>query len=297
MLIFACPGQGSQTPGFLTPWLEKYPSLLGRLKTFSDYCGKDLIRLGTEADEETIRDTAVAQRLIVGSSLAIYREVFSGFAVDGAVGHSVGEIAAAAIAEVISDEDAMKLVGVRADAMAAAAAKEPTSMAAIIGGEAEAVNKAISDFGLEVANFNGGGQVVAAGRKDSISNLVASPPEKTRVIELKVAGAFHTSFMQEAVDEVEQFALSIQTKDPKVAIWTNFDGSKIDSGQAFLELIVRQISRPVRWDLCMDSINFEGCKVVELPPAGALAGLIKRGADKVLGIAIKSPADVEKVSA
>lgn len=297
LLIFACPGQGSQTPGFLGPWLDSYPSLAGRLKAYSDYCGKDLIQLGTEADEESIRDTAVAQRLIVGSSLAIYREVFSGLALDGSVGHSVGEIAAAAIAEVISDEDAMKLVGVRADAMAAAAGKVPTSMAAVIGGDFESVNKSISEFGLEVANFNGGGQVVAAGGKDAILNLVASPPQKSRVIELKVAGAFHTSFMQDAVDEVAEFASSIQARDPKVAIWSNFDGSRVDSGEKFLELIVRQISRPVRWDLCMESFNIEGCKFVELPPAGALAGLIKRGADKVLGIAIKSPADVEKVSA
>ncbi len=294
-MIFACPGQGSQTPGFLTPWLESHPGLMGRLATYSEHCGKDLVQHGTQADEEAIRDTAIAQRLIVGSSLAIYREVFSDMRIDGAVGHSVGEIAAAAIAGVISDEDAMKLVGVRADAMATAAGKVPTSMAAVIGGEPAAVKEAISNYGLEVANYNGGGQVVTAGGKAAILELVAAPPEKARVIELKVAGAFHTSFMQEAVDDVAKFASSIETSNPKAAIWTNYDGSRVESGEKFLDLIIRQISRPVRWDLCMDSVNVEGCKVVELPPAGALTGLIKRGADKVLGIAIKAPADVEKV--
>ena len=296
MLVFACPGQGSQSKGFLSSWLESYPSLRSRLESYSDYCGRDLIELGTTAEEETIRDTANAQRLIVGASLAIFREVFASTRFDGVLGHSVGEIAAAAIAGVISDEDALKLVAIRADAMASAAADRPSSMAAVVGGDEQAVLQAISDFGLEPANYNGAGQIVAAGGKQEIANLIASPPERARVIELKVAGAFHTSFMQSAVAQVEEFAKGVQTHDPATKLWSNSSGQLVDSGAEFLQLLVAQIARPVRWDKCMNSINQEGSQVVELPPAGALAGLLKRGADKVQAVAIKEPADVAKVS-
>lgn len=296
MLVFACPGQGSQSQGFLSSWLESYPSLRSRLESYSDYCGRDLIELGTTAEEETIRDTANAQRLIVGASLAIFREVFASTRFDGVLGHSVGEIAAAAIAGVISDEDTLKLVAIRADAMASAAADTPSSMAAVVGGDEQGVLQAISDFGLEPANYNGAGQIVAAGGKQEIANLIASPPERARVIELKVAGAFHTSFMQSAVAQVEEFAKGVQTHDPATKLWSNSSGQLVDSGAEFLQLLVAQIARPVRWDKCMNSINQEGSQVVELPPAGALAGLLKRGADKVQAVAIKEPADVAKVS-
>lgn len=295
MLIFACPGQGSQTKGFLLGWLERYPSLSQKLSDYSNFCGRDLITLGTTAEEETIRDTANAQRLIVGASLAVFREVFGHREFAGVLGHSVGEITAAAIAGVISDETAMKLVAVRADAMAKAAAQVPTSMAAVVGGDEKAVLKAIADFNLEPANFNGAGQIVAAGGKDGIAKLIAAAPEKSRVIELKVAGAFHTSYMQSAVAVVDEFAQSIETQNPSCQLWSNSSGEKVESGSEFLQLLVAQIARPVRWDKCMASVNQPERRVIELPPAGALTGLLKRGADKVHAIAIKEPADVEKV--
>lgn len=295
MLIFACPGQGSQAKGFLTNWLERLPSLEERLKQYSEFCGRDLVELGTIAEEETIRDTANAQRLIVGASLAIYREAFADKKLDGVLGHSVGEIAAAAISGAISDQDALQLVGVRADAMAKAAALTPTSMAAVVGGDEQAVLAAIADCGLQPANFNGAGQIVAAGGKAEISKLISSPPEKARVIELKVAGAFHTSFMQSAVESVAEFASGISAQDPTCKLWSNSAGQLVTSGTEYLNLLVNQIARPVRWDLCMASINQDGNTVAELPPAGALSGLLKRGADKVHAIAIKDLQDVEKV--
>lgn len=296
MLIFACPGQGSQSKGFLSNWLTVYPALEQRLKNYSQYCGRDLIELGTIAEEQVIRETSNAQRLIVGASLAVYREVFAEAELDGVLGHSVGEIAAAAIAGVLSDEDAMKLVAVRADAMAEAAAQTPTSMAAVVGGEEDLVLAAIAELGLEPANYNGAGQIVAAGRKQDIAKLVASAPARSRVIELKVAGAFHTSYMQPAVKSVLEYAQGIATSDPVCKLWTNASGDQVASGQEFLQLLAAQIAKPVRWDKCMVSINREGNQVVELPPAGALTGLLKRGADKVHAVAIKEPAEVEKVS-
>ncbi|MGA0413556.1 MAG: ACP S-malonyltransferase [Aquiluna sp.] len=295
MLIIACPGQGSQTPGFLLPWLEAYPQLEATLTSLGEACGADLVRLGTTAEEEEIKDTANAQRLIVGSALAVYRTVFESKKVDGVLGHSVGEFAAAAIAGVIGDNDAMQLVAKRADAMAEAAAKTPTSMAAVLGGEEADVLKAIGQLELEPANFNGSGQIVAAGAKAAIQRLVESPPEKARVIELKVAGAFHTSFMESAKKPVAEVAEGFSAKDPEIKLWSNVDGAQVQDGTAFLSSLVSQIASPVRWDKCMTSLSGLSATVVELPPAGALAGLTKRGVLDATAIALKTPADVEKV--
>jgi len=295
MLIIACPGQGSQTPGFLSPWLEVYPELEATLASLGQACGVDLVRLGTTALEEEIKDTANAQRLIVGSALAIFRTVFAGVKVDGVLGHSVGEYAAAAISGVISDDQAMQLVAKRADAMAEAAAKTPTSMAAVLGGEETEVLSAIREFELEPANFNGSGQIVAAGAKAAIQRLVESPPDKARVIELKVAGAFHTSFMESAKEPVAQLAASFSAADPEIKLWSNVDGGPVQNGNAFLSSLVSQIAGPVRWDKCMTSLTGLGASVIELPPAGALAGLLRRGVSDATAIALKTPADVEKV--
>lgn len=296
MLIYACPGQGSQSEGFLKPWIEAYPPLTEKLNQLSEACGRDLVRLGTDAPEEEIKDTANAQRLIVGASIAIARVALAGKAPDGVLGHSVGEFAAAAIAGVLSDEEAIELVGIRADAMAKAAAMEPTSMAAVLGGDESQVLSKIESLGLEPANFNGASQIVAAGLKSQIEKLVADPPEKAKVIELKVAGAFHTRYMQSAVDQVRLASAKLTPGNPKMKLWSNSDGAMVESGQAYLESLVAQIARPVRWDKCMASINHEGVLVVELPPAGALSGLIKRGAPLVSAVALKSNLDLEKVS-
>jgi len=295
MLIIACPGQGSQTPGFLSPWLEAYPQLEATLTSLGEACGADLVRLGTTAEEEEIKDTANAQRLIVGSALAVYRAVFAGKKVDGVLGHSVAEYAAAAIAGVIGDNDAMQLVARRADAMAEAAAKTPTSMAAVLGGEEADVLTAIRQLELEPANFNGSGQIVAAGAKAAIQRLVENPPEKARVIELKVAGAFHTSFMESSKEPVAEVAEGFSAKDPEIKLWSNVDGAQVQDGTAFLSSLVSQIASPVRWDKCMASLSGLSATVVELPPAGALTGLIKRGVLDATAIALKTPADVEKV--
>jgi [acyl-carrier-protein] S-malonyltransferase len=296
LLIYACPGQGSQSEGFLKPWIEAYPDLTLKLAELSKACGRDLVRLGTEASEEEIKDTANAQRLIVGASIAIARIALTTKTPVGVLGHSVGEFAAAAIAGVLSDEEAIELVGIRADAMATAAAMQPTSMAAILGGEESEVLSKIESLDLEPANFNGASQIVAAGLKSQIAQLVAEPPEKAKVIELKVAGAFHTRFMQSAVEEVRSAAAKLSPSNPKMKLWSNADGTLVQSGQAFLDSLVSQIARPVRWDKCMASFNQEGVLVVELPPAGALAGLIKRGAPLASAVALKSVSDLEKVS-
>ncbi len=295
MRFLACPGQGSQTPGFLVPWIEQVTGFRAKLEELSQACGKDLVFLGTVADEETIKDTSNSQPLIVGASIAAYRTALAKMKFDGVVGHSVGEFAAAAIAGVLTDAEAMSLVATRANAMAAEAAKEQSSMAAVLGGEESEVISTIEALGLTPANYNGAGQIVAAGSKTNIEKLVATPPAKARVIELKVAGAFHSRFMAGAEDTLRNAAQSMQPRDPSISLLSNSAGQFVESGSEFVSLLVGQVSRPVRWDKCMETMDTSGVTLVELPPAGALAGLAKRGMPNSTAIALKIPDDFVKI--
>jgi len=294
MLVFACPGQGSQSEAFMKPWIERSQEFASQVERLGESAGVDLLRLGTSASEDEIKATENAQPLIVGATIATYRAFFDGMA-EGVVGHSVGEFAAAAIAGIISDSEAMRLVSIRGQAMAAAAAEVETSMAAVLGGDPDLVLDAISDAGLHAANYNGAGQLVAAGKAEAISQLIANPPEKARVIQLKVAGAFHTPYMASAVDKLSAASSQVGISDPRINIWTNHDGRLVESGDDFVAEMVQQTARPVRWDLCMNALSDEGAHVVELPPAGALAGLLKRGAPGAVALALKSPDDIAKV--
>ncbi len=297
MRILMCPGQGSQSEGFLRDWFDNVPGFEAKVTELGAAAGKDLVRLGTAAGEEEIKATENAQPLIVAAAIATARCAVDLGKVDGVVGHSVGEFAAAAIAGVISDEEAMRLVAVRANAMAEAAKLETTSMAAVLGGEEDQVLIALAALGLSAANYNGAGQIVAAGSKEAITSLVANPPEKARVIELKVAGAFHTNYMQSAVDALSKAAASSSTNAPDMKLWSNVAGKEVTDGQEFLASLVSQVSNPVRWDLCMQSMDRLSPTVIELPPAGALAGLAKRGMPNSTAIALKSSADLEKIGA
>lgn len=295
MRIIACPGQGSQSVGFLSPWLESVPGFAAEIEKLSEASGRDLVTLGTTADEETIKDTANAQPLIVGAAIAAFRSSMSHLEIGAVVGHSVGEFAAAAIADVVSDEDAMRLVSIRADAMAEAAAAVQTCMAAVLGGDPDTVAAELERRGLFAANFNGAGQIVAAGAKSAVQELIANPLSGTRCIELKVAGAFHTSYMDSAVAKLREAAGEVRTANPRVALYSNHQGQRVEDGRQFLDLMVNQVANPVRWDLCMQSLDGEGVDFIELPPAGALAGLAKRGMPLTTAYAIKTPSDLEKL--
>lgn len=295
MIVVVCPGQGSQTPGFLEPWLAD-PAAKAALADFSEAAGLDLEKHGTVSDADTIRDTAVAQPLIVAASLIALRALLDAGArgrIGGIAGHSVGEVAAAAATGILSEPDALQFVSERAVAMAQAAAAVPTGMSAVLGGDEAAVIDHITGFGLEPANFNGGGQIVVAGELDALARLADEPLRGTRVIPLQVAGAFHTRYMQSARDWLAGAAGSFETHDPSIRIWTNNDGSTVDSGARFVELMVGQVASPVRWDKCMDSFAAAGVTgLIELAPAGALTGLARRGLKGVPTVAIKSPDDV-----
>jgi [acyl-carrier-protein] S-malonyltransferase len=292
MIVILCPGQGSQKPGFLNDWLE-LPAFRTQLTELSDSISINLIKHGTLSDEETIRDTAVAQPLIVAASIAS-ANLLNLAGVSGVAGHSVGEVSAASISGMLSATDAMKLVNVRAQAMAKAAAASEQSMAAILGGEQDQVLAKLKEFGLSGANFNGSGQIVAAGSKAAIADLVASPPEMAKVIPLSVAGAFHTSFMEPAVSELEALTTTLNVSDPALNIWSNQAGQLVTSGTEFIQLLVGQVANSVRWDLCMEAMVKAGVTgVIEVSPAGTLSGLAKRGMSGVEIVALKSPADLE----
>lgn len=298
MIAIVCPGQGAQTPGMLGAWLE-LPAFRASIEAQQEASGVDLIAHGTTSDADTIRDTAVAQPLIVASSVASLAALTEGkslveLGIGGVAGHSVGEIAAAVAAGVFTSEQGIRFVKHRGDAMAQAAALEATSMAAILGGDQAVVEARLEELGLSPANYNGGGQIVAAGAVDAIAALVAEPAAGTRVIPIQVAGAFHTRYMQPAVASLSAYATDVAVADPTVSLWTNAGGRKISSGVEFRDLLVAQVSSPVRWDLCMAAMVDSGVTaVIELAPAGTLVGLAKRGMPGVETLAIKSPEQLE----
>ena len=290
MLAILAPGQGSQVPGMLAAWLEN-SELKETLTSFSDAIGLDLERLGTIADADEIKDTANAQPLIVAASLLSAQALGKGLNISYVAGHSVGEIAAAAIAGAISEIDAMKLVRLRGQEMAKAAALSPAGMAAVLGGERSVVLDAINQLGLVAANDNGAGQIVAAGHLEALASLA---PEGARVRPLAVAGAFHTSYMQPAVEPLRAMASTIETNNPKVGVISNKEGAVVSDGREVLDRIVNQIANPVRWDLCMQTLrDQEVTGVIEVAPGGTLAGLIKRAFPEIEQCALKTPTDIE----
>ncbi|GMA39355.1 ACP S-malonyltransferase [Mobilicoccus caccae] len=300
MLVIVCPGQGAQVPGLLTPWLE-VPGLRGRLEAYAEAADVDLLAHGTTSDADTIRDTAVAQPLIVASgllSLTALLDPEGAEATDvvptppavAVAGHSVGEFTAAAISGAFTPATAMRLVGVRGRAMAGASGAHPTGMSAVLGGKPEEVLAAIEEHGLTPANVNGAGQVVAAGDLEALAALGAAPPARTRVVPLSVAGAFHTSYMASAVQALDDAAGSAEVADPRVPVVSNRDGQEVTSGTELVRRLVDQVSNPVRWDLCMERFAALGVTgILELVPSGTLVGLAKRGLKDVERFALAGP--------
>ncbi len=302
VLVIVAPGQGAQTPGFLAPWLED-AVFASRLHWLSTVAGIDLAHHGTVSDADTIRDTRIAQPLLVGTALVTTLELFphptDGFSQVGAVaGHSVGELAAAVGARAISAEQAMVLVRERGNAMAEAAAATPTGMTAILGGDRDEVLAALERHGLTAANDNGPGQVVAAGTLEQLEALKADPPAKARLMPLPVAGAFHTHHMAPAVDHVARLARSVSTHDPRIPLISNRDGQVIHDGREVLKRLVGQIASPVRWDLCLDTMSDLGVTgILEMPPAGTLTGIAKRALKGVETFALKTPDQLDDARA
>lgn len=295
VLVLVAPGQGAQTPGFLAPWLE-LPGAADRLAGWSAAAELDLVRYGAKADADEIRDTKVAQPLLVAAGLLSAGEL--GVIPEAVAGHSVGEITAAVLAGVLSAQDAMTFVAVRGRAMAEAAALTATGMSAVLGGDPDAVLAHLAGLGLTPANINGAGQIVAAGTLEQLAALAQDKPEKARVIPLKVAGAFHTTHMAPAVAALEALAPSLTVSDPALPYVSNADGQTVDSGADVVRRLVAQVSNPVRWDLCMETFKARGVSaIIELSPGGTLVGLAKRALPGVRTLALKTPDDLEAARA
>lgn len=304
MIAVLAPGQGSQTPGMLAEWLE-LPGAADQIKTWSDIAGLDLARLGTTATADEITDTAVTQPLVVAATLLANGELVKRGLLAGkktvVAGHSVGEIAAYAIAGVISADDAVKLAAVRGAEMAKACATEPTGMSAILGGDEAEVLARLEALDLVPANRNAAGQIVAAGAVAALEKLAEDPPAKARVRQLATAGAFHTHYMASALDGYAAAAAEVVTAEPTTTLLSNADGQPVASAQDAMEKLVAQLTRPVRWDLCTETMrqlfeDTEGSAIVEFPPAGTLAGIAKRELRGVATRAVKTPADLDGLS-
>ncbi|MFK0118589.1 ACP S-malonyltransferase [Streptomyces sp. NPDC090994] len=296
MLVLVAPGQGAQTPGFLTDWLQ-LPGAADRVAAWSETIGLDLAHYGTEADADAIRDTAVAQPLLVAAGLlsASALGAVSEIAPGAVAGHSVGEITAAAFAGVLDDTAALTLVRKRGLAMAEAAATAETGMSALLGGDPEVSVAHLEKLGLTPANVNGAGQIVAAGTMRQLAALAEDKPEGVRkVVPLKVAGAFHTHHMAPAVDALAEAAKKLSPADPAVPYVSNKDGRTVSVGVEVLDRLVGQVANPVRWDLCMETFKELGVTaLIEVCPGGTLTGLAKRALPGVKTLALKSPADLD----
>jgi [acyl-carrier-protein] S-malonyltransferase len=302
VLAIVAPGQGAQIPGFLEPWLED-STFAARIDWLSAVAGLDLAYYGTRADAETIRDTAVAQPLLVAagmvSALALFPHPADGFAkVSAAAGHSVGEITAAAGTRVVTAEQAMVFVRERGRAMAEAAKASPTGMTAVLGGSPDGVLATLDKHGLTPANVNGAGQIVAAGTLEQLEALAAEPPAGARLRPLSVAGAFHTVHMAPAVDVLRRHARAISTHDPRSPLLSNRDGRVVHDGRDVLARLVDQVANPVRWDLCQQTMQEIGITgLLEVPPAGTLTGLAKRAIDGVETFALNTPDQLDDARA
>lgn len=297
MLAIVAPGQGAQTPGFLTPWLEiaAFRAAFTELTTASDI---DLVKAGTTADADTIRDTAIAQPLLVAAALAAFAALNKDLPIHSdnclVAGHSVGEIGAAGIAGVLDPGSAMRFVQTRSREMAKAAALEPTGMSAVLMGEATQVLERIAECGLTAANNNGKGQIVAAGTMDALAELGANPPARARIIALEVAGAFHTEFMAPAVAPLQAVADELSPRPAQLTLLSNRDGKTIHDGADYLSRLVAQVTSPVRWDLCLETMAQSGVTgLLELPPAGTLTKIAKRNLAGVQVFALNTPDELE----
>lgn len=314
MLVLVAPGQGAQTPGFLTPWLD-LPGAADRVASWSSAIGLDLVHYGTRADADEIRDTAVAQPLLVAAGILSAAALtgadpvdaadraaaapLAGLTADVVAGHSVGEITAAAFAGVLSPTEALRLVRTRGLGMAQAAAATETGMSALLGGDPEIVVPHLEKLGLTAANVNGAGQIVAAGTAAELAALAEDKPEGVRrVVPLKVAGAFHTRHMAPAVDVLREAAGKLAPLDPAVVYVSNKDGRAVASGGEVLDRLVGQVANPVRWDLCMETFKELGATaLVEVCPGGTLTGLAKRALPGVPTLALKTPDDLDAARA
>jgi [acyl-carrier-protein] S-malonyltransferase len=287
--VLVSPGQGAQKPGLLLPWLD-LPYASVKIDRWSELTGIDLLEHGTKSSAETIRDTAIAQVLLTATALLSFEAVDQPFEL--LAGHSVGEFSACAIAGVLTLEDCLRAVAARGRAMAQCAAANCGGMAAVVGATKDETVRAITRAGAEVANFNGPRQIVAGGSSKALAALAANPPPAGRVIRLDVAGAFHTAAMKPAEASLREALANARVSNARVPIVTNADGRALTDGKLIVENLITQVSRPVRWDLVLDTFVASGVTHhLELAPSGVLSGIAKRAMPGVCLERLLTPSD------
>jgi [acyl-carrier-protein] S-malonyltransferase len=293
VLAVVAPGQGAQSPGVLTPWLD-HPVAAAALREAEQITGLDLIRLGTTGTEDEVRDTSVAQPLLTALALAAAAALEIGPSdIDVVAGHSIGEFPAAVLAGVLASADALRMARDRGAAMAAACAVSPTGMTAVLGGDPEELDEILARLGLIAANRNGAGQTVVAGSLEALAQLAEAPPAKARLRPLAVAGAFHTSAMEPAREALRAAVAGLPVGDPGPRLLSNADGRVVSTGAEQLARLVNQVAAPVRWDLCQQTMGELGVTaLLELAPGGTLTGLAKRTLPGVETFAVKTPDDL-----
>ena len=296
MYALLTPGQGSQFPRMLRPWLRD-PHAVDLLRSWSRTADVDLVHLGTKAGTEEIARTENAQPLLVAQALLL-RDLLPLTTTRWIMaGHSVGELAAAAFAGALAPEDAVSLARARGMAMAQACSLAPTTMAAVIGGTPESIVSRLHEIGLTAANYNGAGQVVAAGLIENVNRLKQDPPKGTKVHQLSVAGAFHTSYMKPARAEFERAADRIRFHDVTHPLLSNLDGRLVTNGVEIRERLIAQLTVPVRWDLCLTTLGtFSPELVVAAPPGRVMTGLMTRRFPDLRTLCVQTPKDLLALS-
>ncbi len=286
VLLLLSPGQGSQSSGMLMPWLA-LPGAEERLARWSELTGLDLRALGTTASDDEVRPTEVAQPLLTAAALLSGRAVLAGRTPDVVCGHSIGELSAVALAGVLTDDQAVALAAGRGRLMAEAAALRPTGMAALLGVGAQEQDWTAA--GLELATVNVAGQVVLGGPVEALDAW--TPPKGVRVRRLDVAGAFHTSAMAPAADGFAALVAALGPRDADCDVIANADGAVLRDGRELLDRLVGQLTRPVRFDLCLAAAS-SATEAVELAPGGVLKGLAKRALPELPVRALRTPDDL-----
>jgi len=288
--VVLVPGQGSQSPGMLLPWLE-LPGAQDDLAAWSDAASLDLLHLGTVAGADEIRDTAVAQPLLTATALLSAKALTT--TPDLVCGHSIGELGALVLAGVLTPVEAVTLAAERGRLMAKAAAERPTGMAATLGGDEEQARSLAVVYGLEIATVNVAGQTVYGGPVEALAAFAEASPGGARVRRLETAGAFHTSAMASAVPGFAELVAGLTARDATVPVVANADGATLTDGRVLLDRLVAQLTGPVRFDLCLATVAAaEPDSVIELAPGGTLAALVKRAVPGVAITALKTPADL-----
>ena len=294
VLTLLFPGQGSQVSGLLTPWLCT-PGAAESLARWSDLAQVDLVDAGTSWSAERLLDTAVAQPLLAAAALLSARALLSDGVPDAVCGHSIGELPALAVAGVLTEDEAVALAAVRGRAMAAAARTEATGLLAVLGGDPDEIRTRASTLGLSVATVNVDGQVVLGGAAEALDLLAAAPPAGARLRRLAVAAAFHTAAMQAARPALAEAVGALPSRRPRCAVVANRDGVVVTSGREALDRLVEQLTGPVRFDLCLQTLSAMGVTgAVELAPGGTLTALAKRALPHASAVALRTPDDLVK---